>query len=35
LRIDKSDEIVKAALLTLDGAVVNPALAPEPAVATS
>ncbi len=33
LRIDTSDEIVKAALLTLDGAVVNPALAPEPAVA--
>ena len=31
LRIDKSDEIVKAALLTLDGAVVNPALIPEPA----
>jgi NAD(P) transhydrogenase subunit alpha len=28
LRIDTSDEIVKAALLTLDGAVVNPALAP-------
>ena len=35
LRIDKSDEIVKAALLTLDGAVVNPALMPEPAVAPS
>ncbi len=33
LRIDTSDEIVKAALLTLDGAVVNPALMPEPAVA--
>jgi NAD(P) transhydrogenase subunit alpha len=33
LRIDTSDEIVKAALLTLDGAVVNPALAPEPAAA--
>ena len=33
LRIDTSDEIVKAALLTLDGAVVNPALTPEPAVA--
>jgi NAD(P) transhydrogenase subunit alpha len=33
LRIDTSDEIVKAALLTNDGAVVNPALAPEPAVA--
>jgi len=31
LRIDKSDEIVKAALLTLNGAVVNPALTPEPA----
>jgi NAD(P) transhydrogenase subunit alpha len=31
LRIDTADEIVKAALLTLDGAVVNPALAPEPA----
>jgi len=31
LRIDTSDEIVKAALLTLDGAVVNPALAPAPA----
>ena len=28
LRIDTSDEIVKAALLTMDGAVVNPALAP-------
>jgi len=28
LRIDTSDEIVKAALLTQDGAVVNPALAP-------
>jgi NAD(P) transhydrogenase subunit alpha len=35
LRIDKSDEIVKAALLTLDGAIVNPALAPEPAVAAT
>jgi NAD(P) transhydrogenase subunit alpha len=33
LRIDTSDEIVKAALLTLDGAVVNPALTPEPVVA--
>ncbi len=33
LRIDTSDEIVKAALLTFDGAVVNPALTPEPAVA--
>jgi H+-translocating NAD(P) transhydrogenase subunit alpha len=28
LHIDTSDEIVKAALLTLDGAVVNPALTP-------
>jgi NAD(P) transhydrogenase subunit alpha len=27
-RIDTSDEIIKAALLTMDGAVVNPALAP-------
>jgi len=35
LRIDTSDEIVKAALLTLDGAVVNPALMPAPAVAPS
>jgi H+-translocating NAD(P) transhydrogenase subunit alpha len=33
LRIDTSDEIVKAALLTLDGAVGNPAITPEPAVA--
>ena len=33
LRIDTSDEIVKAALLTMDGAVVNPALMPEPAFA--
>jgi len=33
LHIDKSDEIVKAALLTQGGAVVNPALAPEPAAA--
>jgi NAD(P) transhydrogenase subunit alpha len=32
LRIDTSDEIVKATLLTLDGAVVNPALIGEPAV---
>jgi NAD(P) transhydrogenase subunit alpha len=31
LRIDTSDEIVKAALLTLDGAVVNPALTAAPA----
>jgi NAD(P) transhydrogenase subunit alpha len=28
LHIDTSDEIIKAALLTMDGAVVNPALAP-------
>ncbi len=28
LRIDTTDEIVKAALLTLDGAIVNPALLP-------
>ncbi|HZU89284.1 MAG TPA: NAD(P)(+) transhydrogenase (Re/Si-specific) subunit alpha, partial [Stellaceae bacterium] len=28
LRIDTTDEIVKATLLTLDGAIVNPALAP-------
>jgi proton-translocating NAD(P)+ transhydrogenase subunit alpha len=33
LRIDAADEIVKAALLTLDGAVVNPALAPAPTTA--
>jgi NAD(P) transhydrogenase subunit alpha len=33
LRIDLSDEIVKAALLTLDGAIVNPALTPEPVIA--
>jgi NAD(P) transhydrogenase subunit alpha len=32
LRIDTADEIVKATLLTLDGAVVNPALVPAPAV---
>jgi H+-translocating NAD(P) transhydrogenase subunit alpha len=31
LRIDTSDEIVRAALLTQDGAIVNPALAPQPA----
>jgi len=31
LVIDTADEIVKAALLTLDGAVVNPALRPAPA----
>jgi NAD(P) transhydrogenase subunit alpha len=28
LRIDPADEIVKATLLTLDGRIVNPALAP-------
>jgi NAD(P) transhydrogenase subunit alpha len=33
LQIDTSDEIVKAALLTLDGEVVNPAVMPEPAPA--
>ncbi len=32
LRIDTADEIVKATLLTLDGAVVNPVLVPAPAV---
>jgi len=31
LNIDTSDEIVRAALLTRDGAVVNPALVPQPA----
>jgi H+-translocating NAD(P) transhydrogenase subunit alpha len=35
LRIDTADEIVKAALLTLDGAIVNPALAPEPVTAAA
>jgi len=35
LRIDTADEIVKAALLTLDGAIVNPALAPEPVIAAA
>jgi NAD(P) transhydrogenase subunit alpha len=30
LRIDRADEIVNAALLTLDGAIVNPALLPPP-----
>ena len=35
LRIDTADEIVKAALLTLDGAVVNPALVPAPAAAAA
>jgi NAD(P) transhydrogenase subunit alpha len=33
LRIDTSDEIVKAALLTQDGAIVNPAVTAEPAAA--
>jgi NAD(P) transhydrogenase subunit alpha len=33
LHIGTSDEIVKAALLTMDGAVVNPALAPPPPAA--
>jgi NAD(P) transhydrogenase subunit alpha len=33
LQIDTSDEIVKAALLTLDGKVVNPAVLPAPAPA--
>jgi NAD(P) transhydrogenase subunit alpha len=33
LRIDRSDEIVNAALLTLDGTVVNPVLAPPVRVA--
>ena len=31
LKIDRADEIIKATLLTADGAVVNPALAPAPA----
>ena len=31
LKIDTADEIVKAALLTLDGAIVNPSLLPQPA----
>jgi NAD(P) transhydrogenase subunit alpha len=31
LRIDTSDEIIRATLLTQDGAVVNPSLAPQPA----
>jgi proton-translocating NAD(P)+ transhydrogenase subunit alpha len=35
LRIDTADEIVKAALLTLDGAIVNAALAPEPVAVAS
>jgi NAD(P) transhydrogenase subunit alpha len=35
LTVDTSDEIIKAALLTMDGAVVNPALLPpQPAAAT-
>jgi NAD(P) transhydrogenase subunit alpha len=34
-RVDQSDEIIKATLLTMDGAVVNPALLPEPAAAAS
>jgi NAD(P) transhydrogenase subunit alpha len=34
LHIDTSDEIVQAALLTRDGAVVNPALKPQPAPTT-
>lgn len=33
LKIDIADEIIKASLLTMDGAVVNPALAPAPAPA--
>jgi H+-translocating NAD(P) transhydrogenase subunit alpha len=35
LRIDTADEIVKATLLTLDGAVVNPLLIPAPAAAAA
>jgi NAD(P) transhydrogenase subunit alpha len=35
LKIDTSDEIIKAALLTMDGAVVNPALAPPTVVASN
>ena len=31
LKIDTADEIIKASLLTMDGAVVNPALVPSPA----
>jgi H+-translocating NAD(P) transhydrogenase subunit alpha len=34
LHIDTSDEIIKAALLTIDGAVVHPALAPPEAATT-
>jgi hypothetical protein len=33
-RVDPSDEIIKATLLTMDGAIVNPALLPEPAAAS-
>ncbi|HEY1798195.1 MAG TPA: Re/Si-specific NAD(P)(+) transhydrogenase subunit alpha [Stellaceae bacterium] len=33
-RVDQSDEIIKATLLTMDGKVVNPALLPEPAAAS-
>jgi hypothetical protein len=33
LAIDPSDEIIKATLLTRDGAIVNPALLPAPAAA--
>jgi NAD(P) transhydrogenase subunit alpha len=29
-RVDRSDEIIKATLLTMDGAIVNPALLPPP-----
>jgi NAD(P) transhydrogenase subunit alpha len=35
LKIDTSDEIIKAALLTMDGAVVNPALVPAAAPAAA
>jgi H+-translocating NAD(P) transhydrogenase subunit alpha len=35
LHIDTEDEIVKAALLTLEGAVVNPVLAPPPTVSAA
>lgn len=34
-RVDQSDEIIKATLLTMGGAVVNPALMPEPAALPS
>ncbi len=33
-RVDQSDEIIKATLLTMDGTIVNPALLPEPAAAS-